>query len=164
MLPKDARREEVLESLDEAGGLRPGAVAEGHRRTGVPEADVYGVATFYHLLADPDAGVRVCRGLSCKLSGCDAFLADLEARGEKASYVSCLGRCDLAPAFWDSEAEAVTPAPGLSPSHPDFAIDLAAGDGAGYEALALAVDHGPEWVCSRLETADIKDRCDNFSR
>ena len=67
MEKKGARREEVLERLEEKGGLREGVAAEVHRETGVPEADIYGVATFYHLLADPDAGVRVCQGLSCKL-------------------------------------------------------------------------------------------------
>ena len=45
----------MLDRLEEKGGLRPGVAAEVHRETGVPEADIYGVATFYHLLADPDA-------------------------------------------------------------------------------------------------------------
>ena len=158
MLPKHARREEVLERLDEAGGLRPGAVEEVHRRTGVPEADVYGVATFYHLLAEPDAGVRVCQGLSCKLAGCEALMADLEARGEKASYISCLGRCDLAPALWDPEAEAETLAPGFSPSHPDFAIDLAAPEHQRYDQLARALAEGPDWVLSELEASGVTGR------
>ncbi len=163
MLPKHARREEVLERLDEAGGLRPGAVEEVHRQTGVPAADVYGVATFYHLLAEPDAGVRVCQGLSCKLADCDGLMADFEARGTKASTVSCLGRCDLAPALWDSEAEAVTrrglgPAPGLSPSHPDFAIDLAAPENERYDQLARAVVEGPDGVLGELETSGITGR------
>ena len=52
MLPKDADREEVLEALEEEGGLSPGVSARVHRETGVPEADVYGVATFYHLLSE----------------------------------------------------------------------------------------------------------------
>ena len=69
MLPKNAKREEVLELLHKEGGLRPGVSAEVHRQTGVPEADIYGVASFYHLLSQPDAGVRVCQGLSCKLRG-----------------------------------------------------------------------------------------------
>ncbi len=158
MLPKHARREEVLDRLHEAGGLRPGAVAEVHRRTGVPEADVYGVATFYHLLAEPDAGVRVCRGLSCRLAGCDALKADLEARGTKAGWVSCLGRCDLAPALWDPEAEAATPTPGLSPSHPDFAIDLRAPEHASYDRLARAVAEGPDRVLDELEAAGVTGR------
>jgi len=74
MLPKKANREEVLNQLEEKGGLRPGVVEEVHRTTGVPAADVYGVATFYHLLADPEAGIRVCQGLTCKVGGCDDLM------------------------------------------------------------------------------------------
>ena len=158
MLPKRGRREEVLERLEEAGGLRPGVVEKVHQETGVPEADIYGVATFYHLLAEPDVGVRVCQGLSCKLAGCDALKADLEARGESCGFVSCLGRCDFAPASWEAGHEPPPPVAAVSPSDPDFAIDLAAPEHAGYEALRLAADEGPEWVCSELETSGIQGR------
>ncbi len=158
MLPKNARREEVLERLDEAGGLRPGVSDEVRRQTGVPAADVYGVATFYHLLSDPDAGIRVCQGLSCKLADSDALMADFEARGTKARYVSCLGRCDLAPALWDPDGEAVVPTPGLSPSHPDFAIDLLAAEHPHYEQLRRAIDKGPDWVVAELEASGITGR------
>ena len=51
MEEKGARREEVLERLEEAGGLRPGVSEQVHRETGVPAADVYGVATFYSLIS-----------------------------------------------------------------------------------------------------------------
>ncbi len=158
MLPKHARREEVIERLEEAGGLRPGAVEEVRRKTGVPEADVYGVATFYHLLAEPDAGVRVCRGLSCKLAGCDALKADLEARVAKSSFVSCLGRCDFAPATWEAGREPPALVTAVSPSHPDFAIDLAAVDDTSYQALRQAVDEGADRVCRELEASGLQGR------
>ena len=158
MLPKHGRREEVLDRLEEAGGLRPGVAAQVHRQTGVPEADVYGVGSFYHLLAEPDAGVRVCQGLTCKLMGCDALLADLENRGTAASFVSCLGRCDFAPALWEADNEPPPPVTGLSPSHPDFAIDLQGADRVEYDALHLAIDKGPEWVCGELEASGIQGR------
>jgi NADH:ubiquinone oxidoreductase subunit F (NADH-binding) len=158
MLPKGARREEVLARLDEAGGLRPGAARQVHRETGVPEADVYGVATFYSLLAEPDAGVRVCNGLSCRLRGCDALMADLTAGGTAAVYASCLGRCDLAPALWEPGADDVVPPPGLSPSQPDFAIDLAAADHGAYRALARAQTAGADWVCGELEASGLTGR------
>ena len=158
MEPKNARREEVLERLEEAGGLRPGVVAKVHRETGVPEADIYGVATFYHLLSDPDAGVRVCQGLSCQLADCEGFKADLESRGQKASFVSCLGRCDLAPAFWDPEAEPPIPAPGLTPSGGDLVIDLLGSDSSSYAGLAKALAEGGEWVVSALEASGITGR------
>ncbi len=158
MLPKHSCREEVLERLEEAGGLRPGAVEEVHRRTGVPEADVYGVATFYHLLAEPDAGVRVCRGLSCKLAGCDSLKANLEAGGTESSFVSCLGRCDFAPATWQAGNEPSPPATAVSPSHPDFAIDLAAADDTSYQALRQAAEGGADRVCDELEASGLQGR------
>lgn len=158
MLPKNAKREEVLERLERQGGLRPGASARVHRDTGVPEADVYGVATFYHLLAQPDAGIRVCKGLSCKLAGCDGLMAELRATDKTATFASCLGRCDMAPAFWDADGDPATPTPGLSPSDPDFAIDLLAPEAPGYEALELARAHGAEWVLDRLEASGLTGR------
>ena len=158
MLPKHGRREEVFEHLEEAGGLRPGVAEKVHRETGVPAADVYGVASFYHLLANPDAGIRVCQGLSCKLADCDGVLAEFEAQGVAASFVSCLGRCDFAPATWEAGAEPAPPVTGLSPSHPDFAIDLLGAESASYDALRLAEDMGPEKVCEELEASGLQGR------
>ena len=158
MQPKKARREEVLEQLEREGGLRPGTAGAVHRRTGVPEADVYGVASFYHLLSQPDGGVRVCQGLSCKLAGCDRLMADLAARGTTASYVACLGRCDMAPAAWDPEGDPATSEPGFSPSDPDFAIDLLGRDADAYEALGAAVERGPAWVLDELEASGLSGR------
>ena len=158
MLPKHGRREETLDRLEEAGGLRPGVAERVHRQTGVPEADVYGVGSFYHLLSQPDAGIRVCQGLSCMLAGCDALKAELDAEGTASSFVSCLGRCDFAPVSWLAGREPPPPVTGLSPSDPDFAIDLLAEEDPGYGALALAVEKGPEWVCSELEASGIQGR------
>jgi NADH:ubiquinone oxidoreductase subunit F (NADH-binding) len=163
MEPKRARREDVLKILDQEGGLHPGVARKVHLATGVPEADVYGVASFYHLLADPDTDTFVCQGLSCRLAGCDEAKADAEARGESARFVSCLGRCDAAPAVWRRAAHGQAPAPEtfpvhLSPSSPDHAIDLAAPEHEGYAALAAARERGPEWVCAELETSGVQGR------
>ena len=158
MLPKGARREEVLRVLHDLGGLRPGVAAQVHRQTGVPEADVYGVASFYHLLSEPDAGVRVCQGLTCKLAGCDRLKADLEAQGKTASYVSCLGRCDLAPAWWEPESDPEVPVPGLTPASPDLPIDLSGEDAATYDALRVALERGGEWVVGELEASGLTGR------
>lgn len=158
MLPKGAQREQVLRVLDEMGGLRPGVAAEVHRRTGVPEADVYGVASFYHLLSEPEAGVRVCQGLSCKIADCDGFKRKLEARGRKASYVSCLGRCDLAPAYWEPDEEPPIPKPGLTPDDPELPINLSGRDAESYDALGVALDRGADWVIEALETSGLTGR------
>ncbi len=158
MQSKDARREEVLVELERAGGLKPGVAGRVHRRTGVPEADVYGVATFYHLLSQPDVQVRVCQGLSCKIAGGDEFLAEQEAEGTSVGFTSCLGRCDLAPAWWDRSDEAPIAAAACVPSGEGLAIDLAGRDSARYAALALAEERGSDWVCGQLEAAGLQGR------
>ncbi len=158
MLPKKANREEVLEQLDKEGGLKPGSVEKVYRTTGVPEADIYGVATFYSLLEQPDAGVRVCQGLSCKLADCDRLKSDLEKQGKTATYASCLGRCDMAPAFWDPESDPGTLETAFSPSHPDFAIDLLAPDTESYEAFRRATKKGADWTIGELEASGLTGR------
>ncbi len=70
-------------------------------------AEVYEVATFYHhfhVLRDDEAApnitVRVCDSLSCKLSGAEALLAQLEpmmGEGVQVLRAPCVGRCDQAP-------------------------------------------------------------------
>ena len=158
MESKKARREEVLERLEHAGGRRPGTSAAVHRETGVPEADVYGVATFYHLLSDPDAGIRVCQGLSCKLGGCDRAMADLREAGATATFASCLGRCDLAPAVWDPEHVEVAQASAFAPSSSELALDLAAPDDKTYDALVGARERGADWVLDELESSALTGR------
>ena len=91
-------RARVPELLEEAGGLVPGAAREVARATGVPEADVYGVGSFFHLLARPDAKVRVCTGLSCQLGGANEVLARCQEAGLPAEGISCLAGCDVPPA------------------------------------------------------------------
>ena len=163
MLPKKARREEILHRLSEGGGLTPGASGRVHRETGVPEADVFGAASFYTLLTDPDS-VRVCQGLSCCLHDCASLKRRLEGEGRKAVYASCLGRCDAAPAAWDPHREIELPATGLTPSDGPYelAIDLAAPDALDrtvpYPALAAARDRGADWVVAELEAAGLTGR------
>ena len=79
----------------------------------LPESEVFGVLTFYTMFhRKPSAKyvLRVCRDLSCHLSGAPAVLkAFVEALGTRVGEltedglfetesVSCLGLCDLQPA------------------------------------------------------------------
>jgi NADH:ubiquinone oxidoreductase subunit F (NADH-binding)/NADH:ubiquinone oxidoreductase subunit E len=89
---------EVPERLQQIGGLAPGAARQVARETGVPEATVYGVGSFFHLLAEPDVRVRVCTGLSCQLAGASEVLAAAEAEGLPVAGCSCLAACDKPPA------------------------------------------------------------------
>jgi NADH:ubiquinone oxidoreductase subunit F (NADH-binding)/NADH:ubiquinone oxidoreductase subunit E len=69
---------------------------------------IHSVASFYphfQLAPPPKADVRVCADMSCHLNGACELRAELEQRFAKSSAadvtirdVSCLGRCDQAPA------------------------------------------------------------------
>ena len=157
MHDKRARRDEVIHALEEAGGARPGAAREVMEATGIPEADVYGVATFYELLRRPGLR-RVCTGTSCALRGADALLAEEQAGGAVAN--SCLGQCDRAPAMLDADLELVAAAPrgAVMPDDPDLPINLGGADTATYEALALARANGAERVIAELEAAGLQGR------
>ncbi len=157
MSPREPRREDVFHELEKAGGLRPGASAVVHRETGVPEAEVYGIASFYHLLADPDYDLRVCQGLSCALADCEGKRSQLEAQGKRVGMVSCLGRCDQAPAVWDQHEPATTP--GLVANLGDeVALDLLASEFGAYNGLVAAREQGAEWVFDQLEASDLVGR------
>lgn len=157
---KGARRHEVLDRVEQAGGLKPGVAEAVSRQTGVPAADVYGVATFYSLLARPDVPVRMCQGLSCKLAGSDEAAAELRAAGVHVEFVSCLGQCDRAPAALDANLELHAPRErgGITPSHDDLAIDLAGADDPSWPALVRARELGAEGVLDALRTSGLQGR------
>ena len=91
-------------------GFLPKAELEGlSQRTQTPLYQIHSVASFYphfHLLPPPKAEVRVCADMSCHLNGACQLRADLlsrfaNSRPEDVQIrdVSCLGRCDHAPAI-----------------------------------------------------------------
>jgi len=75
----------------------------------VPVSQIHSVASFYphfHLTPPPRADLKVCADMSCHLRGGLDLKANLQQafRGERAEDVSirdvsCLGRCDQAPAL-----------------------------------------------------------------
>ncbi len=79
------------------------------QRTHTPLYQIHSVASFYphfHLAPPARADVRVCADMSCHLNGAMDLRADLEHRFAGSSIkdvqirdVSCLGRCDRAPAI-----------------------------------------------------------------
>jgi NADH:ubiquinone oxidoreductase subunit F (NADH-binding)/NADH:ubiquinone oxidoreductase subunit E len=78
------------------------------QRSHTPLYQIHSVASFYphfHLALPPKADIRVCADMSCHLNGACELRADLERRFAKhrpedvlIRDVSCLGRCDQAPA------------------------------------------------------------------
>ena len=69
------KQADVPDLLQIEGGLNAGVSREVSQQTGVPEAHVYGVGSFFDLLTDADKKVRVCTGLSCRMAGADQVLA-----------------------------------------------------------------------------------------
>ncbi len=94
----ERKRSEILARVQAHGGLDVGVAVQVAREVGVPEAEVYGVASFYHLLSDPDTKLRVCTGLSCAMRGSDRLLAAAKEAGLPVGGCSCLAACDRAPA------------------------------------------------------------------
>ncbi len=93
-----AAAHEMPGRLQEAGGLTPGVARAIASELGVPEAEVWGVGSFFHLLARPQSKVRVCTGLSCMLAGAADVLAAARDAGLPAEACSCLAGCDVPPA------------------------------------------------------------------
>ena len=99
--------------------LPAAAMREISRFLGVPEANIYGVSTFYAQFKLTPLGkkvVRVCRGTACHVRGSGKVLAEMEKQlGIKAGEttddmeytletVACIGACALAPTMTiDSE-------------------------------------------------------------
>jgi formate dehydrogenase beta subunit len=99
-----------LRSIQEKFGYLPAEQLELlATELGVPLSQIHGVASFYphfHLTPPPRIDVRVCSDMSCHLRGADELRRQLERafRGSNAQTlairdVSCLGRCDQAPAL-----------------------------------------------------------------
>src|SRR5882724_11484287 len=99
-----------LRAIQLRHGFLPKAELEGlSQRTQTPLYQIHSVASFYphfHLAPPPKAEIRVCADMSCHLNGACELRADLErrfanARAEDVQIrdVSCLGRCDHAPAI-----------------------------------------------------------------
>jgi formate dehydrogenase beta subunit len=91
-------------------GFLPKAELEGlSQRTQTPLYQIHSVASFYphfHLVPPAKAEIRVCADMSCHLNGACELRADLERRFANSRPddvqirdVSCLGRCDHAPAI-----------------------------------------------------------------
>ncbi len=159
MEKKNARRDRVLDLLEEHGGLAPGVSQQVSSETGVPEADIYGVATFYTLLKKPDT-VRVCQGLSCELMGSRELSARLTADGVAHELVSCLGQCDRAPVSLSAELELDEVAqPGaVTADDPSLPMNLGGADDGSCAALRRARELGRDAVFDELKASGLQGR------
>jgi NADH-quinone oxidoreductase subunit F len=174
----DRRRRHLLLPALRAAQRRVGWVSEGAlgyaaRRLDVPPADVYGVASFYALLAleeRPPEVLHVCTDLSCQLAGADV------PHGAHPS--PCLGLCERAPAALRTVAgeepreiqipEAGPPLPQAGEDGLSLLRRIAAGldptslddyrAHGGYESLRRALELGPEGVRREVEASRLLGR------
>ena len=104
-----------LRSIQEKFGYLPAEQLELlATELGVPLSQIHGVASFYphfHLTPPARIDVRVCSDMSCHLRGADELRRQLDRafRGSNPQTlairdVSCLGRCDQAPALCVNDA------------------------------------------------------------
>lgn len=112
----EAKRDELIPILQqvqkEFGYLPEQAMLEIARFVGVPESNVYAVATFYAQFRFTPIGrkhVTVCRGTACHVRGAPRILEEVEkqlciSEGQTTSdleysleTVACIGCCGLSP-------------------------------------------------------------------
>src|SRR5215813_2138200 len=92
---------------DRFGWLTPGALNYISERLTVPPAELFGVATFYHLFSmTPQSArvVHVCDDIACRIQGAEKLCREMEASGVAWKRSPCLGQCERAPAALVVEA------------------------------------------------------------
>jgi NADH:ubiquinone oxidoreductase subunit F (NADH-binding)/NADH:ubiquinone oxidoreductase subunit E len=168
---------EELSALQHRHGyLRDADLHELAARTHAPLHAIQGLCTFYpHFRRQPPARleVRGCRDLACHLRDGEQALTELRARcdADAAMHfepVSCLGRCDAAPACTVNDvpmtaqaAYACLQTPDRVPSAPDaarssFALDPYTTTEDHYGILAEWLDATPDAIAERLESAGLR--------
>src|SRR5690349_20366798 len=86
------------------GFLKREAVEEFSRESGIPLPRIHAVASFFpHFAVAPPKKVvlRICRDMACCMAGSGKMLQALQSQNSAdvaVEGVSCLGRCDRAPA------------------------------------------------------------------
>ncbi len=103
----------LLQRAQETDGfLSTQRIEEIHRASGIPLAQIYGVATFYAQFRFSPVGknlIRICHGTACHVSGANDITKAIEGhlgictgettpdRAFTIETVACLGCCSLAP-------------------------------------------------------------------
>ena len=184
--PEGYRRDLLIEQLhllnDHFGGLFERHLVALASMTGLPMAEVFEVASFYHhfeVLKDdqtpPTVTLRVCQSQSCAMTGAQALKARLLAvLGPKVRVVDapCIGRCEQAPAALlghralvqtteTSVLEALNSATGkadIDELAPDFVAYRAYREAGGYGTAAAIVnsEEDPEDIFRALEDSGLR--------
>ena len=107
-----------IQSSDSKNYVDREKAEELSEKTKIPEAKIYGVATFYTMFSVKPRGkhiIRICRNLSCHLAGAENIVNKLKEElkidfGETTEdgeftleESSCLGMCSVSPAMMIDE-------------------------------------------------------------
>jgi len=175
-----------LRTIQLRHGYLPKAELESlSHRSQIPLYQIHSVASFYphfHLAPPSRAEVLICADMSCRLNGACELRAQLAARfgntrpeDVQIKDVSCLGRCDRAPAVAINDvildavsaeqvellARSVSRGEELPAEHPQMArVSCASdpyGEGESYGALRkLVADRDYDAVLARLKEAELR--------
>jgi NADH-quinone oxidoreductase subunit F len=83
------------------GWLTPGALNYISMRLTLPPAELFGVATFYHLFSvtpQSSSVIHVCDDIACRIKGAERLCTELESASVVWRRSPCLGQCERAPA------------------------------------------------------------------
>lgn len=181
---------ELLELQAREGWLSPAGLEALADRLKIPRHRLESVSTFYtHFEREEPSGrvVEVCRDLSCRMAGGVEACAQLRRVAERRNdavvrEVSCLGRCDTAPAAAIGEAcvdasdeaavdrlleafaherapSVARPArrwPAVDPYESGDSSSGSASSPPGYAILRSALTRGPETLIAALEEAGLR--------
>jgi NADH:ubiquinone oxidoreductase subunit F (NADH-binding)/NADH:ubiquinone oxidoreductase subunit E len=174
----------LKEAMDQNGEITDDDRRHAAERSGLPEATVHGVSTFYEDLLVPRGRrhVRVCTGTACFAATGDAHVDELAgglglSLGERSDDGSlslaetvCLGYCHASPAVRDGDvidagpdaidrvlADAAKPAPEpLVESLLDEPVLIRTGDWSGFrKALGETT---PELLLEEVKAAEVRGR------
>ena len=165
---------ELMELQRQEGWLPEPGLREIASRCGVPLHRLESLSTFYtHFRRTPPGRLElaVCRDVACQLAGRDAALdalrSGLSAAGVELREVSCLGRCDAAPAGCVGErtldlSDESDVRAALADFEPrerpvrSWAADPYANAGERYSALRRAVADGGAGLVDALEASGLR--------
>ncbi len=173
----------LKEAMDARGEIGADDVRLAAERSGLPEATVHGVASFYDDLLQPrgERHVRVCTGTACFAATGDAHVDELRAglglelgtraedRSRSLAETVCLGFCHASPAIRDGDV--IDAGPGVvervlagttqPAAEPEWESVLAQpvltrpGDWSG---LAAALRQPPEALLETVKDANVRGR------
>jgi NADH-quinone oxidoreductase subunit F len=147
-----SRRDLLLPVLhavqDRFGWLPPGAVNYICERLTIPPAELFGVATFYHLFSmtpQPACVIHVCDDIACRIRGSEKLFSEIETTKIACKRSPCLGQCERAPAALVIEAGEVPKAFAVAPVR--SAADLTNATPAGAVSSSGLVQSRAQFAC-----------------